>query len=106
MFDDVEAWREAFYSQGLGHRGRDLTAYHCRVRYIKESRFFFCAKGGDTSLAFVRVSLAHAQNVFGRCADERSSAFLEGVRSGGTSRFLARHGKRFAKRFLEKPLII
>eukprot|EP00118_Oscarella_pearsei_P014949 m.131358 g.131358 ORF g.131358 m.131358 type:complete len:977 (+) comp38042_c0_seq21:6854-9784(+) len=33
MFDDVALWRDAFYQQGLGHRGRELTAYHCRLLY-------------------------------------------------------------------------
>jgi hemoglobin-like flavoprotein len=33
MFDDIDGFREAFYGQGLGHRGRDISAYHCTILY-------------------------------------------------------------------------
>lgn len=31
MFEEIKTFRSAFYQQGDFHRGREITAYHCRV---------------------------------------------------------------------------
>ena len=96
MFEEPELFRNSFYHQGLGHRGRDIEPYHCKVSRLSSHREIGFNSFCMGALKLLLKSLYHMLSVSLGDAFTNEMAFAW--------KAFSREGMRLFLRGLEKGL--